>query len=811
MAMDVDAIPERDYFVEEEDMGDDMNGQILAARAESVGKLAQLQKAQSSTPYVMIFCIDLLIPLMLILSAISAMSFTGILFVLLLYLHVIVANRIRKSWARLRTCLIVDFVVNFIVFVWASVSYVVEFDSEVIRVIGLDFNNFISSTPTLNLVTSLVAMICQTVCLLIMRRCSISRVIVLRTRMFSSLAFQFGMDFTWAVCNAFNAASNSSYLYLPILIYFVWSNIWRSWVGNDMVPSILLWLVMCYSLFFGIFELYAVSYIGEKWDPSKALRYIYIAPNSSKAANVVIAVVFAFISVQQMTAPGLSIGQKPVPAIFQVLSDQILILAFIATFLFGVVYPNYLSVTWLWIPFNASFASFHAVKKLFFPLLTIVFTLTFVTMALTTFQILSPPIDDGTSNTLAWLRLFGYFRYPKDFNFTCFGFFIICLLGQIGRIAHVPPTAPSGRKTTEEHPSDNELPEETRIIKQFLREERQARNERLKAKVFWFFSFLFKIIYEAFCYSAVGAILVVGILAGFYPDRYSFTVLSVIFMVIALFASYRKWIFQVIKFVTGIMIILAAFYKTTLNTDCRDGVVRCLPWDSLKWEDGIPWGFIVPPDMSLANWAWSLMVDYLLSTFLTGNPEVLSRELPPWLCQFMFAAVAVMHFFYMFLYETDVFVMIFCLVGIAMLTCQYLGRRSLLAIACCLSCIAVSVQLACLLLSHFEGPRDLITRLVPKSVVDISEVREPSGMIVLLAILLWLSTVALNSRGMESEWSFVVKESLYEIRVLLDRFYFYLCWIFIFAFSVVNSNPSVIKFILMLLFAFGRWSKPIFV
>jgi hypothetical protein len=228
MAMDVDTIPERDYFVEEEDMGDDMQGQSLAAGAESAAKLEQLQKAQSSTPYVMIFCIDLLIPLMPILSAISAMSFTGILFVLLLYLHVIVANRIRKSWARLRTCLIVDFVVNFIVFVWAAVSYVVEFDSEVIRVIGLDFNNFISSTPTLNLVTSLVAMICQTICLLIMRRCSISRVIVLRTRMFSSLAFQFGMDFMWAVCNAFNAASNSSYLYLPILIYFVWPNIWCS-------------------------------------------------------------------------------------------------------------------------------------------------------------------------------------------------------------------------------------------------------------------------------------------------------------------------------------------------------------------------------------------------------------------------------------------------------------------------------------------------------------------------------------------------------------------------------------------------------
>jgi hypothetical protein len=176
----------------------------------------------------------------------------------------------------------------------------------------------------------------------------------------------------------------------------------------------------------------------------------------------------------------------------------------------------------------------------------------------------------------------------------------------------------------------------------------------------------------------------------------------------------------------------------------------------------------------------------------------------------MFTGVAVMHFFYVFLYETDLFTVIFCLVGIAMLTCQYLGRRSLLAIASCLSCIAVSVQLACLLLSHFEAPRDLITRLVPRSVLDISVVYEPSGMIVLLSILLWLSTVALGSRAMEGEWGFVVKESLYEIRVLLDKFYFYLCWIFIFTFSVVNDNPSIIKFLLMLFFAFGRWSKPIF-
>jgi hypothetical protein len=66
----------------------------------------------SKLPHVMIFCVDALILLMLILSTISAMSVTGILFVMLLYLHLFIANKIRTTFAPLRACLFLDFCEN---------------------------------------------------------------------------------------------------------------------------------------------------------------------------------------------------------------------------------------------------------------------------------------------------------------------------------------------------------------------------------------------------------------------------------------------------------------------------------------------------------------------------------------------------------------------------------------------------------------------------------------------------------------------------------------------------------------------------
>ena len=776
--------------------------------------LADMEKKEKNgIVYVLIFCIDLLIPLMLILSAISAMSFVGMLFVILMYLHVFVANRVRKTFKPLKVTLIIDFIVNLAVFVFAIVSYMVTIDAEAVRVLGLDFNNIISSTPTLNLVTSLIAMICQIIVLVLMKKCKVEKLVEMRKKMFGSLGFQFLIDFIWAVCNAFNAGSNSSYLYLPILIYFVISNCAQSCVGHCGLPSWVVWIIMCYSLLFALFSLYMVSYIGiSKWNPSTRLAYVYIAPESLKAVNVVIAVIFAYISVQEMSAPGFTVGKKPVPQYLKYISDKALIVAFIVTFLFGVFYPNYLSLNWLWIPFIASFASFRSVKKLFFPMLTVIFTFSFVLMSLTTFEIFNPAGGDKAK----FIKLFGLFRYEKDFTFSVCGYYIIMLLGQIGKVVHV--NADVKKKKEEKEEEDNlpeDLDEEVRIARMIIMKEKRERKERMKKKVKKIFGKIYDAIYSFFCYLSVAGIVVVGITAGYYRDRWAFKVFCVIFMVIVMVALYKRVVFEFVKFFSGLMIMFAAFYKTVVNTDCipndaTDPVTSCFmygKWDTLP--NMIKTGLVAPIDMSLAEFTWSLMVTYVLATFLTGNPKALEKKLPPFITDAVFIIVAALHILYLFMYDTSIYSVLFLIVGILMLTCQYLGKPGWLAFACCLSCIVVSFQLCVMLLSHFDAPRNLIASLVPESVVNVSEIYEPSGEVVLLAIILFMSTIAFNSNPKSKE-HFMLDNILYEVRVILDLFYFYLCWIFIFAFSIVNDNPSFIKFLFMLFFAFGRWSAPIF-
>jgi hypothetical protein len=634
----------------------------------------------SKLPHVMIFCIDALIPLMLILSAISAMSFTGILFLLLLYLHLFTANKIRATFAPLRACLVLDFCVNLAVFVFSLVSYFVEFKQEAVRVVGLDFNNIISSTPTLNLVTSVIAMICQAICLKIMGQVKIGRIVELRRAMFGALTFQFGMDLVWAVCNAFNAASNSSYLYFPILIYFVYSNICQSLFGTNGCPAAVLRYVMRYSLFFAVFELYMVSYIGEKWNPSKLIKYVYIAPESTKAVNVVIAAIFAYLSVQQMSAPGLTVGKKRMPQALKVLSDRILILAFMATFLFGMLYPNYLSLTWLWIPFNASFASLRTVKAFFLPLLTIVFTLSFVVMAVTSFELFNGPKPDGKDHRPEFLRLFGLYRYPKDFTFTVVGFYIICLLGQIGRITHVAPTKTEEEAPPEEEPEDPNEPEDIRNARRFLREERQRKLAAFKAKLSAFCEKAFSLAYSTFGFAATGGIIVLSIVAGFYKDRWAFKVICALFMAVCLCALYKRAVFEFLKFVSGMLLIIAAFYTTTINSDCLGGLTHiqdsdlegCLTYAMIGDVDlTIKLGLVPPIGTSLFSFSWSMLVTYVLATFLTANPDAMALRIHPSLASITFLVVGILHFVFVFLYKTTIWTILFLIAGLILWWSMY--------------------------------------------------------------------------------------------------------------------------------------------
>jgi hypothetical protein len=66
----------------------------------------------------------------------------------------------------------VGLMVTFLVFI--------TLDQDAIQIIGLDFNNIISSTPTLNSITSVIAMSCHIFALSLMDGCKFVKLAQLR-------------------------------------------------------------------------------------------------------------------------------------------------------------------------------------------------------------------------------------------------------------------------------------------------------------------------------------------------------------------------------------------------------------------------------------------------------------------------------------------------------------------------------------------------------------------------------------------------------------------------------------------------------
>lgn len=827
----------------------------VKAEQEKEEKLNE-QKKHNAT--FLIVLVDLIIPAMLILSAISCMSIVGMLFVILLYVHVIVCNRTSHSFTTMRTFLIVDFVINLIVFVFAIIGFAIDLDGEWVHILGLDFDNIIASDPTFTFVTSLIAMICQIISLIMLSRSDISDFTSKRRRLYTSFAVQYIFDFIWSVSNAFNAASNFCYLYFPILLFYIISNICSSCVGYNAIPEIITLIIMLYSLLFALFELYMVSYIGAKYNPGDPLAYIYIADDSTKAVNVVFAVLFAYISIENITTKrfkdeiarhktsAIKLNEKValIPYPMKILGEALLIGGVICAFVFAMFYPNYLSISWMIVSSIASFTDMNTLRRFLFPMLTVVFSLTFVAQVLTTFNFVDPPSDDGVEYRQEFLRLFGLYRYPGDFTFSACGFYLICLFGQIGKLVHAevdnsrqmkkrhpPKLEQNYRDEDEEEKSQFSAGYEDDAYQQELREKNQKmkrkelkknqKKEKKKeqhqkaqaalAKFLHFCSLVWKFFYALFSYLALAALVVLCITIGYYKNRFAFKIICVIFIIIVCVALYFRPVFEFVKFLFACISVVAAFYKTCLTPECATQLDRCLFYgkfgDSI--QDMVDTGLMPPPEMSLAQFLWPIAVAFVLATFLTKNNKALHMKLPPFIAAAIFVIVAILHLLYMFLYETNIFSLLFLIVGIIMFTCQYLKNFTGLCFACCLSCIVVSFQLVVFQLSHFDNARNLITSIIKSSIVDISHIYEPSVEIALLAAILFLSTIAFNTKpAKQMHW--FVQGILIEARARFSDLYFFLCWIFIFLFSISNHKATCIKFLLMLFFSFGRCSLPVF-
>ncbi|OHT03298.1 hypothetical protein TRFO_29340 [Tritrichomonas foetus] len=729
-------------------------------------------------PHFLAILIDPLIPILLILSSISCMSVMGMIFIIILYIHVLICNKMKKSFNLLIICLLINLMFHIVAFVFSIIAMTREMEEEAYKILGFDFNNVIISSPILTLVTSLIAIICQIGAMVLIKYTRLEEFMALRSKIFTSVVFQFIIDFLWEFSNAFNNSSNLSYLSLPLLLYLISSVISTSLTGVNHIPHYVVWGVMIYSLFYALYEVFMLSYIGGKFNFYSSIRYNYIGPTNSIAGNYIFAVVFSYLSVQNLSAPGHLLSEmKQIPAAIIRISNYLLYLAFLLNFLFGLFYPNYLSILWIIITLCASFVRIKALKRFFFPLLSIVFTISFVAIVLTTFEMFDRPINDGTDYYIEFLKLFGFFRYSGDFTFSLCGFLLIVFYGILGRITN--SNSKEKRKKKEKTKTHQNI-------------------KRIGIYIYLFFHYL-----------SVMVIIVIGITGSFYENRFAFIVFGCFLLIIVLCALFNRTIFISLKVLLIIMILSATYFKITVTNNCINN--ECLSFGHFgTFQEMIQTGLVAPADMSLPEYFWPYIVVYVLCTFLNFDEKALSSNIPSNVNSILYFIIGVLQFIHLFLYDTDIFSLFFILFGILTLAALYLQKNQFVRAVSSISSIVITILLTVYYLSHFDGPRNLITTYIPPNVINISKKKLPSIEIAILAAILFLTTISFFSKPGESRTGMFFERIFIEIRVMFNYMDFYLCWVFIFVFSIVNDNPSLIKFILMLFFGFGELANPLF-
>ena len=809
-------------------------------------------------PFFLAFILDSVIPLLLIISSISCTSVMGMIFILILCIHILICNNLKKSFSMLKICLLINLLCHIVVFVFSIFVFASPHNkvlqSKTIKILGLNFDNEIISTPILPFVSSIIAIICQIISLLLTPFTSFTEFVALRGKVFKSTSFLFIIDFLWEICNIFNASSNLSFFTLPLILYLSLSVISISLTGINGMPIIVIKIIMSYSILYSLFEAYMLSYLGDLFDFKAMIRYNYIAPKNSKAANYVFAVLFSYASVQNLSAPGHSLSvSKKLPTIFIIFSNIFLLVEFFLCFLFSLFYPNYLSILWMIISICASFVGMKTVKKFFFPLLVITFTFTFVPIILTTFGIFRRPIDDGMDYYIEFLELFGLFRYINDFTFSICGFFMMCFFGILGRISLAKVRKKKNRQKSKFVRKNNENNESSRSLHKLSPEllpnveltdseenenvsisieNKETRLHLILTALNWFFKYIF-----------VFVIFIVGVTGSYFKNRFAFIVFGCILLCIILLSCYTRPAFIFIKILTCLFFVVTSYFKITINQNCREDIDECLAYGHFgSYSRMLNTGLVAPPNMTLPHFLWPLIIVFIFCTLLMmfdnflyyeykdENKEnmfnidedkgcfnkkkkkkkgpLFPRAVPGRFYNYAHFLIGVFHLVHLFAYTTNIFSILFLLVGISVLTCLYFNKKSLMAAGCCFSSICVSVYLIIYYLSHFNDTRNLITSIIPKSVMNISEIQTPKFEIVLLTAILILTTMF--TQASSDDHFEIIQDLFYEIRSIFYFFEFYLCWLCIFIFSIVNDNPSFIKFVLMVFFGFGQISIPNF-
>ncbi|OHT13687.1 hypothetical protein TRFO_16122 [Tritrichomonas foetus] len=829
---------ELDSTVVEDELSDDKKKK--STKKVSVEKVKQIKpkKTSKAIPVIHIIFSEILIPLFLIFSAIISLSIVGMVIIFLFLCHVLILSFSNKKTTGIKVILVIELLIFLSILVFAVITKIGTIElPEIIFTLGYDLITGVSSTPDFGLATGIIGVVFVIVDIALISIANFKIVIKLREKVFSSPVFQSVMYLLWYLCLSYIGASISTYLFAPLLLFFVYTNISHALAGRPLVHRYIQRIIYIYSVLYSMFIMYQISPISSDHPIPDNIQFYYISPTNLHSLLGVFAVLFAYISLMLLISP--PNNSLPVHNIMKKIASIFIVITFVSSMVLAMFYPCLLSIIWVFIPVTSSIMPMQIVKKVFYKLHTVLYTLSF-------FAIIVSHAKEWTSPT-DLMYAFGLFRYTGDFTFICCGYFLAACLGQLGLFSkssfeemdesttsalelndisnekrelkdRIRKSKINKEKQTysselnkgkiDQENKDHEEEEEEResedpkkikkrlkqiIRRQKMHDKRKKLSKKLKTVIIPnFLSFL--------NYIAIAAIVIISITAGFYKDRWTLQVIFALMMIITILNFFFKFIFILFQLLMGILIIANIFFVA-------------YPYN---FSTTIPYfyktGLCTTNDISIPEYIWPVYTLFALLVFVNAGNKELLTAIPPFVASFLFVLAAILHFVYVFVYETNIFTLLYVLIGIGMLSSALLRIRKALIFTTMLSSIFVAIQLVILMFSHFDSIRNLVCSIIPyTSIIDIGEVEEPSIKVAILGLILFSSSIALRSKEPSIKTKLTMSDHIFfEIKMISRNFYFYICWIFVFGFSVVNGYPTFLKFLMSCLFILGKYASSIF-
>lgn len=759
------------------------------------------KKRKKSFPIPCIILLEFILPICYVINSVTTQAVMGMINIVILAANVVITNLTKEKITGHKIILAIELIYNIILLGLASsIGKSDKTDTNIIRIIGLDFDNAVVKTPNLTIAVCVVAIVLEIVAAVLLVKTKPETLIKHRTNIFTSMAWIFLSDLIWTFCLAVMGAvliffdANMGYAFLPLLLYIVWISITMSLFGKPYVPKIILIIIYSYAILFSLFIFYQVSYLGQNYP---IYRYTKSeAMDKYSGLSLTVNVVQIWFSTQLCFVFKRSGPAPKIPTFLVTLSDILLAFSFVAILVYSVFFPCYISVAWELIVFIACFFSLRVAKTVFFRILSIVHNVLFSIIYVTCLDLFYPFSKAVNLPYFRRLKETGLWHFDniddtvqknQEFIFTILGFLLTSILAQIGRVVHF-------KEPKKEEEGDGV---ELRDIVDKPRKHKEPNA---------FFGFIIKIakfiknlVVFLFTNLSVAAVVILCITFGYQENQYCFNALWAIQLITNVLGLFHKPIFYLIMFITGAIIITATLFDQLEEKD----------YAKFR-EHFFKSGLITPAGKELPEYLWPYIIVLFLCVIITHQDKV-KVTYPPTVVMFIFWGLAILHLAYLYVYGPNIFSVIYLLTGIFIFYSKVLNKILLTKIAIVVSGISVSVHLAILMLSEFPWTRNFFTSILGdnkwvtmNNIIDIRVPKTPDGEAALLAVTMFaISLTYMNTNPLTKKPNIWLQGIREEFKAALRSFFFYISWFLMFFFSISNDYPTVIKAVISLVFLLG--------